>query len=150
MEWMTVRVFSKSLGHFRPVALAITTQQFEFARFKNYQTEEGVQGTCMKSSWHAIGTKGTRRGSGCMGCLVYYSYVSALRTDTQNSESAFPAVYHDQHHSVEIMCSSSLEEQLCTQLQPIVLTIKNCPRICRGSAYRPRNSDRIPCKPKVI
>lgn len=62
MEWMTVRVFSKSLGHFRPVALAITTQQFEFARFKNYQTEEGVQGTCMKSSWHAIGTKGTRRG----------------------------------------------------------------------------------------
>ena len=42
MEWMCVRVFSKSVGHFRPVALA--------SQFAQFETPKGVQGTRMESS----------------------------------------------------------------------------------------------------
>jgi hypothetical protein len=141
MEWMTVRVFSKSLGYFRPVALAITirihTIQKPTKRRKGFKAlARSLVGTLLAPKAQDGGLD-----AWSASCIARSSRHCALILRIQ-SPSAFPAVYHDQHQPP----SGSCEEH--TQLHPIVLTIKNCPRIDRGSAYRPRNSDRIPCKPR--
>ena len=76
-----------------------------------------------------------------MGCLVYCLFVSALPTDTQNSESvSVPAVYHQDH--VFVTRRTSLHTVASHRVDDQELLGE---RIGRGPAYRPRNSDRIPC-----